>query len=88
MSGEHDNQGLKSESIKNYPVIMAATRPEIIDFWGRGGPSGPKTHPKRSGAKPPSFSDGFLGRRGRPDHPKSTISGLVPANDMSEIIPN
>jgi hypothetical protein len=30
-------------------------RPEIIDFWGLGGPGGSGDPPKRWGAKPPTF---------------------------------
>jgi hypothetical protein len=32
-----------------------------------GGSGGPKNHSKRCGAKPPTFWNGFWGRRGRPD---------------------
>ncbi len=47
-------------------------RREIVNFRGLGSP---KNHSKRLGASPPVFWNGFLGRRGRPNHPTSTISG-------------
>ncbi len=42
-------------------------RPEIVDFWGLGGPGGPNNHSRRWGASPPTFWNGFGGRRGRPN---------------------
>ncbi len=48
-------------------MLLAATRPEIADLEGLGGPGDPKTLSKRWGAKPATFSDGFWGRRVRPD---------------------
>ena len=42
-------------------------RPEIVDFWGLGGPGGPKNHSKRWGASPPTFWNGLWGRWGRPE---------------------
>ncbi len=41
-------------------MLLAATRPEIVDFGGLRGPGGPKTHRKRFGASPPPpFPMGF-----------------------------
>jgi len=40
-----------------------------------GGPGRPGNVPNRWGAKPPTFLEGFPAARGRPDPPKSTISG-------------
>ncbi len=31
-------------------------RPEIVDFWGQGGPGGPKNHSKRWGGEAPQVS--------------------------------
>jgi len=42
-------------------------RPEIVGFGGLGGPGRPINPPKRSGAKPPTFLEGFPASRGRPD---------------------
>jgi len=42
-------------------------RPEIVDFWGLGGPGWPGNLPKRWGASPPTFLEGFPAARGRPD---------------------
>ncbi len=39
--------------------------PEIVDFWGMGGPGGPKNHSRWCGASPPTFWNLCLGRRGR-----------------------
>ena len=42
-------------------------RPEIVDFGGLGGPGRPGNLPKRWGASPPTFLEGFPAARGRPD---------------------
>ena len=42
-------------------------RPEIVDFVGLGGSRRPGNLPKRWGATPPTFLEGFPAARGRPD---------------------
>ena len=54
---------------------MIFDRPEVVDFGALGGPGRPGNPPKRWGAKPPTFLEGFPAAPGRPDPPKSTISG-------------
>ncbi len=41
--------------------------PEIVDFWGLSGPLDRKTHWKRWGVSPPTFSNWFAVRKGRLD---------------------
>ncbi len=71
---------IAASSGKLFPTIVAPYtwffnawlfgRPEIADFWGLGGPGGPKHHSKRWGAKPPTLWNGFWRRRGR-QNPKN-----------------
>ena len=44
--------------------------PETDEFWGLGGPGGPKNHSKGWRASPPIFWNGFWDRRG-PQTPKN-----------------
>jgi hypothetical protein len=50
---------------------------EIIDFWGLGGPVGPKNHSKRSGVSPPTVWNGLRGLPGPPGPQTSMISGSL-----------
>jgi hypothetical protein len=50
-------------------------RPEIVDFWGVGGPGDPKNHSKGLGCFAPKILELFLGTPGPPRPKKLTISG-------------
>jgi hypothetical protein len=63
------------ESAKTNPYPRGLAGPEIVEIWGLHGLSYRKTHWKRWGARPPTFSNWFCGRRGPFRPPKLTISG-------------
>ena len=48
-------------------LYMIFYRPEIVDFGDLGGPGRPGYLPKKWGANPPTFLEGFTAARGRPD---------------------
>ncbi len=50
-------------------------RPEIVDFWGLGGPGGTKNHSKRWRAKPPTFWNGLGADGAAQTREKPTIFG-------------
>ena len=53
--------------------LFASRKSLISRVWAA--PGGRDTLQKGGGASPPTFLEGFPAARGRPDHPKSTISG-------------
>jgi hypothetical protein len=50
-------------------------RPEIVDFWGLGGPGGPKQPFQKVGGFAPKLLEWFLGPPGPPRPHNSAISG-------------
>ncbi len=62
-------------------MLLAETRPEIVDLWGLGGPGGPTPIGKCGGRSPSPFPMG-VGAAGAAQTPTSTISGLAAANAM------
>ena len=54
--------GMELEGMGSLVVLL-----KIGHFGDLGGPGGLYNHPKRCGASPPAFLDGFKATRGRPD---------------------
>ncbi len=64
----------------NCRLLNEDSGPEIVDFADLNGPSYRKTHWKRWGGSPPTFCNGFCGKRG-PNHeqfpgPEAPLSNL------------
>jgi hypothetical protein len=57
-----------------FRVRNAASGPELVDLWALNGPLLPQNPVEKVGASPPTFSNGFRGRRSRLDSQKSAIS--------------
>ncbi len=63
---------------RNYTCVFNtwfSGRPEIVDFWGLGGPDGPKKHSRRWGGEASHLLEWLLGPPGPPRPQKSANSG-------------